>query len=746
MTWFAAPPSSQRWAFALTALLAASVAPVCAQTAPKRVANVEDKTAPTVVEAEQIGGRPEREMNLQGNVELVRDKTRILADTACFKQVEDEVDASGHIRLTRFGDQYNGDLLKINLETGQGYLLNPTYRMALNHGQGKAERINFIDPENALVVDGTYSTCEGPNPDWYLKSSTLNLDTGRDVGTGSKTIVYFKDVPIIGTPAISFSLSGARRSGWLPPTPGYTSTGGPELLVPYYINIAPNRDLTLMPKLIMRRGLQMGADGRYIGETGAGRSAGQTYAEFLPHDEQTKTDRWTVNSIHTQALAAGLTAGWNIRAASDDAYPTDFSKTVAASAERQLLRELSSDYRSDYWSLKARVQNYQVLQDPAAVLDPSLTVARPYDRLPDVIFHTGRYDVGGGFDWSVDSEVTRFWHPELVRGNRLVVASQLSYPFVRPAYFITPKLILNASAYQLDGDAMSAVQQLTPSMTRTLPTVSVDSGLVFERSASLFGRSVTQTLEPRLFYVYTPYRDQSQIPLFDTAMATFNMSQLFSENRFIGADRIGDANQATAALVSRYIEGNGAERLRLTFGERFYFSNQRVQLDASSPLASTRSDILLAATGRIADTWGADSALQYSPSNHQVVSSNYSVQWQPAPKKVMNLAYRYLRATFQNIDASAQWPVSDHWYGVGHVSYSLLDKRTLESLIGLEYRRDCWIFRMGGQRFVTTTVNTSSHIFFQLELSGLSQLGVGNGLDTLTKSIPGYQRLNPVGL
>ncbi len=736
MSWFSAPPYPQRWAVALSALVAAAAVPAYAQTKP-RPARVEDKNAVTTVRAEDIGGRPEREITLLRDVELVKDKVRVKADAACYRQVEDEVEASGHVQIWRFGDYFAGDELKLNLDSGKGFMLKPRYKMELNNAQGKAQRIDFLNSDEAVVVDGTYSTCEGANPDWYLKSSTLNLDSGRDVGTAGKTIVYFKDVPILGTPALSFSLSGARRSGWLPPMFGFGSKGAVEFSVPYYVNIAPNRDLTLYPKIIPQRGIQLGANGRYLGQTDAGLYAGETYVEVLPHDKMTASDRWTIKSSHSQDLARDWTYGWNVRAASDDNYPNDFSKTISGSAERQLLRELRSDYAGEYWSLTARVQKYQVLQDPDSVSNPALFVSRPYDRLPAVSFSAARYDVGG-FDWAIHSELTRFWHPDQISGNRLVAVPQLSYPFIGPSYFVTPKLMLNASAYQLDAFAGKGSE----SLSRAVPTFSLDSGLVFERDATLGGRAVTQTLEPRLFYVNTPYRDQSAVPRFDTDIATFGFSQLFRENRFVGADRVGDANQMTVALVSRFLESSGAERLRLAFGQRFYFRDQRVQLDAASTTKDTRSDMLLEANGRLADAWDFSGKLQYNNGERQVVSSDYGLHWTPGQKKVINLAYRYVRDSFKNAEVSSQWPLSQRWYGVGRVTYSLHDKKVIESLMGLEYNADCWVFRMGAQRFVTTAKNVSTPIFFQLELNGLSKLGVGNPLEAMKNSIPGYQRLN----
>jgi LPS-assembly protein len=405
----------------------------------------------------------------------------------------------------------------------------------------------------------------------------------------------------------------------------------------------------------------------------------------------------------------------------------------------------------------ARVQNYQVLQDPGAVLDPTLVVPRPYDRLPDITFRAEKYDVGG-FDISVSADATRFWAPNtvssvaaaageapMVRGDRVVIIPQISYPIIAPSYFITPKLMLNAAAYALDDNAVTtAAGYVNRTPTRAIPTVSLDGGLEFERDAKLFGRAVTQTLEPRLFYVYTPYRDQSATPDFDSAAATFNLSQMFNENRFIGGDRVGDANQLTAAVTSRFIEASGAERLRLTIGERLYFSDQRVQLTPFTVGTDTgRSDLLLAATGRISETWGFDSGVSYSPGSSGTSSSNFTVNWKPAPKEALNIGYNYLAGSFKNIELSGQWPISKNWYAVGRVSYSMEDKRILESLIGLEYNGGCWVFRMGAQRFVTSASQVATPAFFQLELNGLSKLGLGNGLDNLTKAIPGYDKLNP---
>ncbi|CAN5480886.1 LPS-assembly protein LptD [soil metagenome] len=698
-----------------------------AQTAAKPGASSEDE-APATLNAEQMTGRPDREVTLERKVEITRGSMVVNADKATYNVVEDQVDASGQVRMLRQGDRYTGEALRLKMDVGQGFVTYPTYHLGRNHAQGQAALIEFESEERATITDGTYSTCEGPDPDWYLKSSTLRLDRGRDIGNSTSTVVYFKGFPILGAPAMSFPLSDARKSGILPPIYGPTSNGGLEISVPYYFNIAPNRDLTLYPKLITKRGLQLGAEGRYLEPA----FAGETRLEFLPNDQQTKTNRYAVSSTHSQMLAPRLGMAWNLNAASDDDYPNDFSHTITAASQRLLLRDLNLNYAGSMWNMNARASNYQVLQDPLA------PIIRPYDRLPQIGLQAGRQDVMG-FDWTFDSELTRFWHPDLVRGERVVLNPKISYPIIRPGYFITPKFSFDLTKYHLANKPDG-----TPSnLSRALPTFSLDSGLVFERDASFFGRAMTQTLEPRLFYVKTPYRDQSQFPIFDTAEADLSFSQLFSENRFIGHDRISDANQLTVAMTSRFIEASGEERMRFALGQRFYFSEQQVGL--ATTIKQGRSDLLLAAAGKLSPALSVDGNIQFSEDSRSVYRANYGVRWQPAPMKVLNLTYRRdLLNSLEQLDVSGQWPIDKRWYGVGRINYSLPNSQIVEGLLGLEYKADCWVFRVVAQRTPTATDKATSSMFFQLELNGLTRLGP-NPLDALRSNIPGYQKINTPG-
>ncbi|NMM37276.1 MAG: LPS-assembly protein LptD [Glaciimonas sp.] len=747
MSWHTVTQQPQYRFSILAAAIALACLPMLAYAQglpnPTRSRAIEENQ-PSEISAETMTGRPDRELQLDNKVEIRRGQTAIKADHALYLQVEDEVTASGNVWIKRFGDLYQGEQLKLNMSSGAGYVTHPVYRLEMNNAQGNAQRIDFENHERAVVRQGTYSTCEGPDPDWYLEADTLRLDTGRDVGTASKAVVYFKGVPIMGLPLMSFPLSDARKSGVLPPTIGATSKGGLELELPYYFNLAPNRDLTLFPKIISRRGLQLGAEGRYLGQS----YGGQTRIEVLPNDQQTNTTRYSLASVHNQTLTPSLSFGWNLNRASDDNYPSDFAQTITASSQRLLPRDVYTNYSGAYWNASARATSYQLLQDPL------LPLALPFGRLPQLNFHSGRQDVEG-FDWAFDSEFTRFYLPdeELVkrianerqRGDRLVINPQISYPIIRPGYFITPKLSLHATSYQLDAPTGSLPSAAPSTLTRTLPTFSLDSGLMFERDTTFFGRAATQTLEPRLFYVYTPFRDQSLYPNFDSAEATFNYPQLFSENRYSGSDRISDANQITAALTSRYLDPNGTERLRLSLGQRYYISVPRVTLNSSAS-QETRSDLLLAASGRVTNALRLDSGVQYSVNQNSLSSTYVGAQWLPSPKKVLNAEYRYVSKSssvelLKQVKLSGQWPLADRIYAVGRVSYSLPDRKLVDSLFGMEYKADCWIFRLVAQRITTTTLTANSTIFIQLELSGLSKLG-SNPLEALRQNIPGYQPVN----
>lgn len=705
--------------------------------------------SPVQIEAQQINGRPDREITLEKDAKVDKGNAHIEADDIHYDIVDDKVNAVGHVFINRAGDKFTGDQLQLKMDTGIGYMNSPVYRLLRKNAQGRAERVEFDSQDSATVLGGDFTTCEGPNPDWYLKSSKLSLDNDSGTGVARNAILVFKGVPIAGTPYISFPLVEERVSGFLAPTIITSTTGGLEVTTPYYVDIAPNRDLTLYPHYISRRGLMMGGEARYMDRE----YAGQTKAEYLNNDAVTNENRYIVSSQHRQNFGSGLTFNSNLNAASDNGYPNDFPFSLGFSnpgtSRRLLLRDAVLNYNDADQRAMFRVTDFQVLQDVNA------PIAIPYARLPQLTYQKFNY-YDNGLSLEFNSDYTRFSHatgfqgvtPVVRNADRMVLNPRMTYRWQRPGAFIKPSLSVHMTSYNLD-------QVPDPSMTaptRAIPTASLDSGLIFERDASFFGRDATQTLEPRVFISHTPYvkQDLSLYPNFDSAEADFNYAQIFRENRFVGHDRVGDASTVTTALMSRYLEIEGQERLRVAVAQRFSFADPRVILgnpaSQTSTIADTKSDILLLSSGRVTRELRLDANFQYSQSNQIFNRVNFGTFWQPEPMKVLNVQYRRdIRSTdpvanFEIFDVSGQWPLSARWYGVARLNYLIKEQDIGQSLIGAEYRADCWIFRFVGQRTPTAQGVINTTVFLQLEFNGLSSLG-SNPLTALRANVPGYQKL-----
>jgi LPS-assembly protein len=388
-----------------------------------------------------------------------------------------------------------------------------------------------------------------------------------------------------------------------------------------------------------------------------------------------------------------------------------------------------------------QLADFQVLQDRNA------PIGIPYARLPQLNLNYSDFN-DNGFNVNVGYQYTNFSHPTAVQGDRLVVNPRVSYDYLRtPGSFIVPSLSAHATYYNLNQVANSTMT--APS--RIVPTFSLDSGLLFERSASFFGRDAIQTLEPRAYYTYTSYVQQNGglYPNFDSTIADLSYGMMFRENRFIGNDRIGDANQLTLAMTSRYLESDGAERLRMAIAQRFNFSQPRVGLGTDPAVNSgEKSDVLLLATGRVTRETRLDANFQYNQQRGEINRVNFGVYWQPEPLKVLNVQYRrdsrnladIPNTKYELVDLSGQWPIAPRWYGVGRINYLLDENRVGQSLLGVEHQADCWIFRLVSQRVPTATSTTNTTIFLQLEFNGLSSLGT-NPMQALRFNIPGYQSL-----
>lgn len=677
------------------------------------------ESTPMFIEADRIQGHHDKELECFGDVRMRKLNESLFADYLLYNQETDEIFAKGNVRLKEKNDVMTGPELKLQMEDKRGYMETPHFELTENNARCDADKLLFEGKDQYRLKNVLYTTCPIGRDDWFLDVSDLELDRTAQVGTAHHAFIKFKGVPLLYTPWMDFPLSSQRKSGFLAPSVGTTNKSGGEITLPYYWNIAPNRDATISPRLMTRRGLQLINEFRYLEPA----YNGEAHLEILPNDNITHTNRSFFSLLHNQALLPGLSGTLNLQKVSDDIYFSDLSTTVAATSQTFLPREGALIYTQPLWNITTRVQNYQTLG----------AVSPPYFRTPQIVLNASKPNVDG-FDLALTTEYVHFGHPTLVDGQRLMLNPSVTYAMHDVYGYFIPKASLHITHYGLASTTL-------PDTTRTLPVFSADSGLYFERDTSIFGDTFLHTLEPRLYYVYVPYKDQSQIPIFDSGEAALSFAQIFSENQFSGIDRINDANQITAAVTSRLVEPKtGIERLRATIGQRFYFKDQQVTL--STP-ARTRnySDLLLALGGQITSAWFTDSLIQYNPEFNRMENATLSGRYQPRPGSILNLAYRYNRDALRHIDASAQWPLAGRWYGVGRFDYSLRDRIAVEALGGLEYNAGCWMLRAVVQRLASGTAQATNAIFLQLELNGVSKIG-SNPLDLLRQNISGYTKLN----
>lgn len=731
----------------------------------EEASNAPEDQGPTFVFGDRVSGRPDLDTLIDGNAELRRGTTSIRADRIEYYQPDDQVKSRGNVRINRAGNRFEGPELEIKLDRFEGFFTTPGYRFLSNGGNGQAQRVDFFDENHLTAQSATYTTCERNDeeswkPSWIMRADSVEFDMETEVGTARGAVIRFKDVPILGFPVVSFPLTDKRKSGLLPPTISMGSTNGFELRQPYYFDIAPNRDATFSPAILSKRGIDLQGEFRYLEPAYKGELRGN----YLPGDKLRNRDRWSYGYQHNGTLDTGMASignlgiNLNLNRASDNDYWRDFSAPAGSTTQRLLPQDAIVSWSRGFFSTTVRTLKWQTLQDVTSPIIP------PYDRLPQYTATYTRVDaplvgMGSGFDWSIEGDYTRFSADSRLtnqpNANRTFTRLQVSHPWLSPAGFITPKVQLHATNYQFD----STLPNGTRTASRVVPTFSLDSGLQFERAASFLGRDFTQTLEPRAFYVRTPYRDQNLLPNYDSGINDFNFATVFTENAFVGNDRISDANLLTLGVTSRLLDpATGAEAVRVGIAQRLRFEDQRVTLPGALPVTDRISDLLVGASVNWVPQWSFDSTVQYNPKTKQSERASIGVRYNPGNYRVISAAFRRQRNVSEQIDVGWQWPINDLWgdkgkdlgagqgqgagryYAVGRLNYSVLEKRLVDSIIGVEYDGCCWIGRVVLQRSQTGTGSSDTRIMFQLELVGFSRIGA-NPLETLKSNVPRYQYL-----
>ncbi|MBJ2292382.1 LPS-assembly protein LptD [Pseudomonas sp. MF5691] len=799
----------------LTAAQLAETGPYCAGAyiEPPRP-GMNDKTdksdAPTFIGAKASRYEQETQVaTLAGDVVMRQGSMQVEAQEASLYQAENRGELNGNVRMRDNGALIVGDHAQVQLDTGAAQIDNAEYVMHKSRIRGNA--LYAKRAENAIIrlKDGTYTTCEPDSNAWQLRGNNITLNPATGFGTATNATLRVKNIPILYTPYIYFPIDDRRQSGFLPPSFSSGGESGFTLVTPYYFNLAPNYDATLYPRYMTKRGLLMEGEFRYLTKS----SEGQVGGAYLndDNDERSKqTDfektRWMLNWQHKGGLDSRVMTEVDYTDISDPYYFQDLQTDQIGVERRDALNQQGAvSYRGDNYNARLNLQAYKLA---------TISQITPYNRLPQITFNGSLPYHPGGLNFAYDAEAVRFdrdletgdftdkdgipsrrldtYVTGLTRANgtRLNVAPSMSLPMTSSYGFITPKLKYAYTKYDLDLDntgksQLPAGQKFKSSQDRAIPIASVDSGLYFDRTTQWFGKNYNQTLEPRLFYLYVPEKDQSDIPVFDTSETSFSYGSLFRDNRFSGTDRIGDENKLSLGVTSRWIEENGFERQRVSVGQALYFKDREVQLPGI--VAADREDaqsdvspIALDYEFRFNRDWRATADYNWDTENHSPRSGSAMFHYQPEdnPNKVINVGYRYRNDQvvynqltgkwqfggdygtvgqenyvkdyykIQQHDFSMMWPIIPQWNLITRWQYDYARNRTLEAFGGFEYDNCCWKLRVINRYWVSNDEYTQiaplnekgDHgLFLQIVLKGLGGLTGAKVESFLDKGIQGYR-------
>lgn len=656
---------------------------------------------------------------MSGNVHVSQGNKRLQADQASYEQPAGIVSGTGNVSFNSDNMQVRSSSLRYNLLQNTGEMQGAEYHLHQSDGRGFSQRVVQDTPGLTRLEGSTYSTCPVDDPDWSLNASSIDLYHQQERGAARNATLKIRNVPVLYLPYFSFPLTDARKSGFLWPVIGTNERSGLQLSVPYYFNLAPNRDLTLTPSLLGRRGLQLGGEFRYLTKKHKG---SLSYA-LLPNDSASdKDNRYYFNVQHDTRLGELSSLALKAEGVSDDQYFVDLGNSLEATSVVNLERRLEYRTAAGDWSFSSLLQNYQVL-DGGTV---------PHARLPQLSLRYRPPQAGNGLNLSSEIEYTHFSGSKTVtNGKRFDVSNRASKKFSTDAAYIKPAISLHHTQYALDDASETDI-------TRTVPSASLDAGLFFERNIK-DGRYV-QTLEPRLFYTYTPYHDQSAIPVFDSSQRSLSYDQLFSENRFTGKDRIADNNRLSASLTTRVQSPeDGRELFRASIGQMYYFDDRKVTLPGETAMQGDRSELILEAAGEINPRTRISSTAYWDSEENAFNAGEVRVRYKDDKKRILNVGYAQRKDDFESANLSFAVPVNDHVKAIGAWERDLQNDRDLETVIGAEYESCCWKTRVASRNYLLPDNTTRDNaVFVELELKGLGNFGSGTR-DLLQNRVYGYE-------
>jgi LPS-assembly protein len=704
---------------------------------------MEPPAPPVRIEAQSLSGSVAATTVAEGAVELRRGPLLLRADRLTYRRADETTQAEGQVLLSQDGNVFRGPSLTVRMPDMEGVFVRPEFDFARTKAGGRAERIDFQGSNRFQARNPLYTGCPrdgSGDPDWFITARHLSVDIEANEAIAEGAVLRFLGVPVLALPWMSFPATRERKSGWLTPNLRIDNRSGVELGVPWYWNIAPDKDATITPRHVSKRGYGVEGEFRYLGAA----YAGQVDADFTPNDALAGRSRHALRLNHAVSGAAaggGESARLELQAirASDNDWWKDHRRDILGLTPRLLPAQISWQRSLSLADLQgltyARTQRWQPLQSAD---DP---FAPPYQRA----FQWGlraAAPVGGATEWATELEFNRFSLPDAAAtrptGLRLHWLGEAAWPRRGPAGWLVPRLSVNAAAYEFD-QALSDGRQR---FSRAIPTLSVDAGWTLEREWSLTGRPLRQTLEPRLVYVYTPWRNQPAEIAFDSAGRDFNFDSIFSTGDFSGVDRVSDANHLNAGAVTRLIDAKrGDELLRLALVQRFLFADQRITPELV-PFTGRFSDLYLLGATRVFAPWSFEGAMRWNADLGQTVRSVVSARYAPSGDRSLGVTQRFTQGQASQWELSWQWPLSrwgasSHtnetgslgcrrlWSTLGALNYSARDSQLVSSKVGVKVDAGCWSGLVTAERVTAGPNESLTRFSFQLQLVGLGGAGAG---------------------
>jgi LPS-assembly protein len=683
---------------------------------------------PIEYEADGIDATRDGEWLLQGDVLIKQGERTLQTSNAKFNAQEQSFSVDEDVEYADPNLKVSGSSARVD-QAGGATFEGAKFELKDRNARGEADRIQVTRDQQLKLKGVRYTTCPVGEEDWVLRAGDIDIRQRAGLGFGRSVRLDFKGVPILYTPFISFPVGNQRKSGFLFPALGTSSRSGTSLSVPWYWNIAPNYDATFLPTWYTKRGGKLDSEFRYLTDLGRGTLT----AEYLPDDEQFGDSRSFVRFVDRSDFTDSLRLDIDAANVGDSDWFEDFGLGPEGTSISYLDRSATLTYLTQHWLAVLRAQNFQTIDDLG--IPPEL---RPHTMLPQLAVHAAFPDRLGSLRFGLDMEVGNFTHnyDDLVAtGWRMDVAPEVRWPLRGAGIYLEPAASWRYTSYRLD-DMGAPFPDDSPS--RAAAIASLDGGLIFERPSGSRGQRVA-TIEPRFMYLYVPFRNQDDLPVFDTATADLNLVQLFRTNRYVGADRLSDANQISIGVTSRLLDTDtGKQFISGTIGQAYYFDEPRVALPGEVLDDPEFSDIIAELDVTAFGDWNVGMGLQWDPSQTRSEKGDVQVQYKPQFDRVVNVGYRFRRGNIEQVDGSVAWPIGDNWSAYARMVYSLEDHTSLDQFAGLEYRSCCWRIRAVARRYVSDrTGDTDTSFLLQLELNGLSSVGVGADA-FLERSIRGY--------